>query len=171
MLARSAVVAAVAQDSAYWSLGSAAVTGVAGAALGAWIRRWFFALDIGACVLWFVVTLQRLFIPLPPPTQQWSAAEVTLPVAQLVLRIAAGVYTTTPYGPKSNANQVVWCIGLWGISVAVHALIRLWCVCFATYRVTQLRPCSDILMLRGHDRHHRDRQRASVWVPPIPKHD
>ncbi len=146
MAARSSVVAAVAQDSAYWSVCSAAVTAVTCAALRLWTRRWFFALDIGACVLWFVVTLQRLFIPLPPPTPQWSAAEVALPVAQLVLRIAVGVYTTTPYGPRSTSQQGVWCIGLWGISVAVHALIRLWCVYLATYLVTRLQPFTVSLL-------------------------
>ena len=128
MASRGALVASVMRDSAHWSLCSAAVTAVACGALRAWTHRWFFAHNIGACVLWFIVMLQRLFILLPTHTPQWSAAELMLPVAQLGLRIAAGVFTTTPYGPQSNAEQIVWCIGLWGVSVAMHALIRLWCV-------------------------------------------
>lgn len=128
MTSRVAVVAAVVRDSAYWSLCSAALTGVACGALHAWSRRWFFVFNIGACSLWFIISLQRLFIPLPLPVPQWSIAEIVLPLAQFAVRILASVYATTPYGPKSDAESVVWCTGLWGVSVAVHALVRLWCV-------------------------------------------
>lgn len=128
MVARgAAAVAAVVQDSTYWSAVTAALTAAAVAALRAWTRRWFFVLNIGACVLWFVVMVQRLFIPLPQP-RQWSVAELVLPVAQLGVRIVAGVYTTTPHGPQSDAERMVWSVGLWGISVAVYAPIRLWYV-------------------------------------------
>ena len=89
MASRGALVASVMRDSAHWSLCSAAVTAAACGALRAWTHRWFFAHNIGACVLWFVVMLQRLFILLPAHTPQWSAAELMLPVAQLGLRIAA----------------------------------------------------------------------------------
>jgi hypothetical protein len=140
---RSSVLAAVARDSARWSAGTAAVTVLSSAALALRTQRWFHALNLGACVVWFIVSLQRLFIPLPPPTPQWSAQEVAMPLLQLMLRIAAGVFTTTPYGPQSNDERLVWCIALWGVSAAVHALLRLWCVlsyaCLDGYGVSETR--------------------------------
>ena len=160
MVARGAAVAAVLQDSTYWSAVTAALTAGAVAALRAWTRRWFFVLNIGACVLWFFVLVQCLFIPL----RQWSAAEVTLPVAQLGVRIVAGVYTTTPHGPQSDAERMVWSIGLWGISVAVYALIRLWYVHGHVPRnlractvavCAELRPCARTIGITGTSSTHR----------------
>ena len=67
----------------------------------------------------------------------------SMPLLQLMLRIAAGVFTTTPYGPQSNDERLVWCIALWGVSAAVHALLRLWCVlsyaCLDGYGVSETR--------------------------------
>lgn len=128
MAARSVVVVAVVKDSAYWSLCAAAVTGVAVVFLRTWAYRWFFSLNICACTLWFVVMLHRLFIPRPSSTPAFSVAEMALPVAQLGVRLLAGVYATTPYGPHSSTERMVWCVILWGISVMVHALTRLWYV-------------------------------------------